>query len=469
MKLACLLAAAAWLQAGAPSAIDDGPARHLRVQRAVHVLAGASGQTCAVLDGDVYAHAESESLNDLRLFAPAAGSSPASTGVGREVPFTLTESNTDRAENDAATVRNLGTEGSAIVFDLDMPTRPYTEVDLALDARDFVGSAQVSGRSAEGHTVGLGEFAVFDLSSQHLSRSTTLPLQESSFPELHVRLQLQPAPGLTRGFESGIVTGATVPPSRAAQTLYTVVAQSAAWKLRRQDSVVTLRLPAHVPVARVQIVLDPAYKANFLRNVTVSARPDQPETPDDPTAGVEAVNGQISQVHLDSEASRTANRNLPEVPIDSLQLSLDAVLAANLRGPATVGVAVANGNDSPLPLRSVQIEMRQRRICFEAGREATVVSGSPANADSAAYTLLYGDKELPAPVYDYSRLFVPSASPAPATLGPEEPNPRFAPREDTRPFTERHPELLWLGLLAVLAALGGVALRSMRQQRGAAH
>ena len=448
MKPAFFAAALLMWQAAAPASND--PARHLRYERSVTVPAGTTGQTCAVLDGSVYVGAEGESLNDLRLYASAL----ASVGT-REVPFTLTESNTDQTESEAASVRNLGTEGGAIVFDLAMPHRPYTNVDLALDAKDFTGSAIVTGRTADDHAVELGEFAVFDLSAQHLSRSTTLPFQESTFPTLHVRLHLHPAPGSgDETFGSNLVTGASVPPSRSAQTLYTAVAQTTAWTQRGRNSVATVQLPAHVPVARVEVSLDPAFKANFLRDVTVTAKPLHPDANGEPGADAETVQGQISQVHMPPAGSTPG-----EVAIDNRQLSMDAVLAANLHGAAAVGLAVANGDDQPLPLQNAVLEMRQRRICFDAG-------SSPAG-QPAVYTLMYGDKALPAPVYDYARLFVPSATAAQAVLGPEQPNPQFIPRADTRPFTERHPELLWIALLAALAALGSVALRGMRQQRGA--
>ncbi len=456
---ALTVAALVLLQSGAPGGsggAEDGAAQHLRVERAVRLAAGTRGQTCAVLDANVYAHAGSESLNDLRLFAD---------GTEAETPFTLTESNTAGAETERAAVRNLGTEkaaqGESIVFDLEMPRRPYTAVDLALNAKNFVGTATVWGRGERGREVALGEFAIFDLSGQHLSRTTTLPLQESSFAELHVRLELRAAPGTVPNaaagtsrhlFDSRIVTGASVPPSRAAQTLYTTVAETAAWTQHGHNSVATLHLPSHAPVARVEFAVNPEYKANFLRDVTVSARPDHQEEADSPISDVDAVSGEISQVHL---PSGTDGMDSAGVAIDNRQMDVEAVLAANLRGGATVEVTVANGNDSPLPLGAVQLQMRQRRICFEA--------------NATGYRLFYGDKELAAPVYDYSRLFVPSEAPAQATLDPEQPNPRYVQRADARPFTERHPELLWLALFTALAALGGVALRGVRHQRGASH
>jgi hypothetical protein len=47
-------------------------------------------------------------------------------------------------------------------------------------------------------------------------------------------------------------------------------------------------------------------------------------------------------------------------------------------------------------------------------------------------------------------------------FGPEEPNPAHQARPDGRPFTERHPALLWIALILVIAMLGGIALRSAK-------
>ncbi len=95
--------------------------------------------------------------------------------------------------------------------------------------------------------------------------------------------------------------------------------------------------------------------------------------------------------------------------------------------------------------------MRRRTLCFDA-------------APSTTYTLLYGDAALHPPVYDYARLFQPSATPALATLGPEQFNPRFIARADERPYTERHPEFLWIGLIAIVAGLGATAVQTIKRQ-----
>jgi hypothetical protein len=100
-----------------------------------------------------------------------------------------------------------------------------------------------------------------------------------------------------------------------------------------------------------------------------------------------------------------------------------------------------------VPFVGVSLEMRQRKICF----------------DGSTATMFYGDAALHAPVYDYARLFSAEAART-ASLGAEQKNTAFVPRADDRPYSERHPELLWVVLLAVICLLGVVALRSMKKE-----
>ena len=93
--------------------------------------------------------------------------------------------------------------------------------------------------------------------------------------------------------------------------------------------------------------------------------------------------------------------------------------------------------------------MRQRKICFD------ISSRQPL-------TLYYGDPALTTPQYDYARLFSPSDAMQTAQLGPEQLNPAYRDRPDSRPLTERHPHLLWIVLLVVICILAIVAIRSSK-------
>jgi hypothetical protein len=480
------------LQAAAANQPPVAKPEYMRYMRALNVPA-AQGQACAVLDAQTFEHA-APSLVDLRVF-PA-------TADAHEVPYAITLSQALTEDTQQARVLNLGMQGNKIVFDLEMPQRAYTSVTLALDptVHDFLATATVTGEDAPGadaHGRSLGTFTLFDLSSQHLSRYTTLPLQESTFRYLHIVLKIVPAPGhkemaasvpnglhfpgmpeyssstsgensnamrvLLRvdwiaGFGPQIVQGAQVPPSREAQIIYTTVAETSQVQTAGRESIARLEIPARVPVERVEFVLSPNFKGNFSRDVRISATAE-------PAPKKTAVGAPGTQTQADLENDRRAS--LPEVVTGNIlrvhtteagreihtdQLGIPAILGANLQRPAKVEVTIENGDDQPLPIAAVRLQMRQRRLCFDASA-----------ASGAALSLYYGDPALAAPVYDYDRLFVPSSNPLNAALGPEQQNPQFTPRPVAPlSFTERHPQVLWIALIAVICVLGAVAVRASK-------
>lgn len=444
MKAAALLALLA-LQAAAANAPPVARPDALRYRRAITVPAG-SGQACAVLDAQIFPNA-APSLADLRIFPVAAAeASP------HEIPYAVTLSEPASEETQSAQVLNLGEQGGKIAFDLEMPARPYTDVMLELDpaVQDFLATATVTGSDTPGGKgTALGAFTLFDLTAQHLSRDTTLPLAESTFRYLHVTLSVSAAPGAPAAgaarFVPAMIKGAEVPPSREAQTVYSTVAETTALQSEGRESRASFEIPARVPVERVEFVPAAGFKGNFSRDVRVTAvaEPDSKSTGDERTPLPETITGTILRVHATEDGR--------EIRME--ELGVPATLGANLQYKAKVEVAIENGDDQPLPLAAVRLEMRQRRICFEA-----------AAAANGGLALYYGDPKLEVPEYDYARLFAASAQPLTAVLGPETLNPTYtAPPEERKPFTERHPEVLWIALIAVVCVLGTVALRAAKQ------
>ena len=425
MKLVTALAVLLF-QAG--HIVQSGPPAepaHLRYVRTIEP--SAAGPACATADATLFAHSASRTAEDIRLFDAA----------GRELPYVLTESSSLPEPPAPATVLNARADGSAIAFDLAMPTRPYSEIDLRLNAHDFIASARVTDQATGAN---LGTFTLFDLASQHLARSVTLALQETTVRTLHVTLRAATLTGEPLPLAPSAVVGADVPASREAQTLYTPALTTSDL---RQDGPYTLaafNAPAHVPIERVRIQLDPAFKASFLRPVDVKTY----------------IGGQSAAADdVRSEIFRLDHPTPPSLDTPAIHaehLAVNAPLGANLREAARVVIAIENGKEHPLPIRSVELEMRERRLCFAA-------------APGETYTLRYGDPALRAPVYDYAHLFNTAARSLPATLGPEQLNPIFAPRADTRPYTDRHPELLWISLLALVTILGAIAIGSLKHQR----
>jgi hypothetical protein len=410
--------------------------QHLRYERALKLPQGASGTACAILDASVFAHSASASIGDLRVFQNVASKSQ------REIPFAVSYSAAQPTDATTATVGNVTLQNGVLSFDLAMPGRLYTTVELMLAAKNFIGTAEVSGSDGKGGPLtALGSFEIFDLTQRHLARSTSLPLQESNFAELHVRLRLHSIDGgALPNISATMIEGATVPASREAQTLYTVVATSKTIIQQNGSTVIKMVAPAHVPLEQVRFELNPSFKEDFLRNVSISAASDGQAL----DAPEESIDGQIWRVTRDDDATDILG-------IHAAKLTVAAVLASNLRDVATIRVEVKNGNDTPLPIQAVELEMRQRTVCFNA-------------TAGTAYTLRYGDDALQPSVYNLDGLRTMPAKPIVATLGREELNRGYVGRNQISTYKERNPEMYWLALLAAIAAFGALGARHTRHR-----
>ena len=435
-----------------PAVAAQSPTLHMRYERAVQLPADAAGTACVVLDAATFAHAASRSADDLRLYAAQDGRSAA------ETPFSLVESEASLADDATAKVEHVRVDGHTLRFDLAMPPQVYSTIELDLAAKDFVGRVTITGGSSAAQPAQLGVFTIFDLSAQRLPRSTSLALAETHDAVLHGTLDLWRPDG--RSFAPltpALLRGATVPPSREAQTLYTPVA-SASLAAQQDASHAALLLPAHVPVERVRFVADAAPLPNFERSVLLTARPTVGDR-----AAVERVQGMIAAVLAPAHGAAPA--------LHYSQLAIDAALGANLRSSAVVQIAVPMVAGQPLPLRGVVLEMRRRSLCFQA-------------QPHTQYTLRYGDEWLPAPVYantaaaaDLAPVGGPSqghlrpaqmmeqGQPLVATLGPEQVNPQYRANATETTASSQHPPIFWAGLFAMLSLAVAVATHRTRATR----
>ncbi len=109
---------------------------------------------------------------------------------------------------------------------------------------------------------------------------------------------------------------------------------------------------------------------------------------------------------------------------------------------------VLNGNNTPLSDVTLSLLMAPRKILFQA-------------MPQRIYRLLYGNAKAAAPQYDLQRIFAYQGKPAALILQPglEEATANYA---DPRPYTERHPRLLWVALGVAVALLGFAAVRALR-------
>lgn len=433
-----LVAALLWQSATVVNIGTVAAPEHLRFARPVLLPAGATGLACAALDAQLLAHTASPAHNDVRLFRGYPGQ-----GIQVETPYYLTESGPEPVDASEATVEHLVRSGDELRFDLRMPARAYSEVQLRLRLHDFVGTVVVSGTDAHGNRQGLGIFPVFDLSGERLGHSTHLALAETSDPILHVSLWLRTTTGqpvLNAPF--AVIAGASVPPSRLRQTLFTPIASTQKVVQTGFSTVAVLHVPAHVPVERVSFEVAPEAAGNYSRDVLVRARPEG-----DANGDTEVIDAGAIQ-HL-SMPSGDPRLNAIDVTEDSLDATLGATLASN----AVVRVVVQNRGQRPLPIRSVTLQMRRRSVCFLA-------------IEGTNYTLRYGDAALAAPVYDETAFPDATATPIQARLGGEQRNPQWRPREDTRRFLDRHPEVFWVIVLACAGMMGATALQYIEHREG---
>ena len=125
------------------------------------------------------------------------------------------------------------------------------------------------------------------------------------------------------------------------------------------------------------------------------------------------------------------------------------MLGLHLTGPAKFKVVIENGDDLPLKISSARIQQYERRIYFEA-------------AAGSNLRLYYGDEKLDSPVYDYSKFFQKDTNASVIPLEAEVLNASFTGRPDERPWSERHPAVLWIAIIAAVLVLGGVAVRSLK-------
>jgi len=407
------------LLAAAPSA----EIRYFRYQRPITPATQGllPSQTCFPLDAGVFSHAAPQ-LNDLRLYRDAA-----------ETPYVIRVAAAAQTDEKPVPLLNLGERAGQTVFDTAMPESKYGDLQLDVSAQNFIATISVSGSQSQngGSETKVGSYTIFDLSNQKLGRSTILHLPESDFRYLHFSVS---GPLVPKDF-----TGLITLRSSVSEPKYETVAESQHATRKDHSSVIEFIVPAHTPVDRV-LFTPGAEPANFSRDVRVDISPVSGNPAKDASALPQTFSssGTLLRIHSGQSGHR----------LDAERLAIETS-AGYADTPSKWIVTVDNGDDAPITIKSVRLQMLQRNLCFDA-------------VNGVHYTLFYGDATLAAPHYDYASLFVPQVNASHTTAGPEQENAAYQSRPDLRPFTEKHPALLWIALIAVIVLLGVIALRSLR-------
>jgi hypothetical protein len=274
----------------------------------------------------------------------------------------------------------------------------------------------------------LGESILYDLSKENLGGNSVLRLPLSAYRYLRVTIDgpVKPADIVGASSEFRQEQKAVWRDVGAAPTMAQMPMSAARNDFSRRNgkaTVLTFAVPENVPVNRVALDIDPA-QPNFRRSVQVTDDKDN-----------YIGSGEIDRVYM--------VRSGQKIDTDDYDVSFSAV------GHKTIKVIIDNGDDPPLKIKSARLQQVEHRLYFDA----------PA---SGALTLYYGDEKLDPPVYDYAKLFLLAKDAAPAQLGSEQTNAAYTERPDERPWTERHPAVLWIAIVAAVLVLGAIALRSMK-------
>ena len=379
---------------------------YFRYQRPVEV--SGKGQRYIAIDETIWPHARPD-LADLRLYLGQT-----------EVPYSLiTERGSEQRQRTTVPVLQQSTVSGKTQFLVDMSAlAEYDHVNLSLASKNFVAHADVEGcDDLHGKRwAALGDSILYDLSKENLGSNSTLRLPRSTYKYLRVNID---GPVKPRDVE-----GAVSEMAEAQSAVWRDVGATPKQEQRGKDTVFTFEISGNIPVERVTFSLDAA-QSNFQRSVEI-----QNEN------GIGISSGEINRIHM----VRGGQKIDSELQVVSFSTSKQKI----------VKVVIHNGDDPPLKLTGARLQQLERRVYFDAPGQGQL-------------TLYYGDEKLEQPVYDYAKLFLRDKSPVAAQFGPEVSNTAYTGRPDERPWSERHPAVLWVVIIVAVMILGGVALRSMRK------
>jgi Protein of unknown function (DUF3999) len=380
------------------------------------------GRVAVVLDRIVYAAAEPD-LHDVRVVDEQ----------GRLVSFILDRATTvAQARLEAATINHEFETGRSESLTLDFGRAVRKEaLVLSLSGDDFRRRVSVAGSDdGRAFTTLTDDAYVFAVPGEPAARFESVRLPEND--RRYLRVTVYRGEG-DRERPRILSVVALAGPKRLAQTEAFTPRVSRFEDPERRESQFVLDLGVRAqPFEEIRLGVG---EASFFRDVVVEARRDDVAP------------------RREGEARGTRWVRLGEAAVyqyvENGQPRKQTAIVLCGRERA-LRLRVRNRDDRPLGIGSITVLVPLERVLFEA------LSGH-------AYRLRYGGSPVGAPEFDLEHTTGGAASfgasAFEARLGEPLPLPEGA---DERPWTERHPRLLWLGLLVVVAGLALVTLRALR-------
>ena len=114
---------------------------------------------------------------------------------------------------------------------------------------------------------------------------------------------------------------------------------------------------------------------------------------------------------------------------------------------------VHNGDNAPLSARRITFSGYRRVLKF------------PTNA-SGTYWIYYGNPDAKRPAYDFAQVMPTGVQLMDASLGAEQANPGYRPpAEPQKPWSDRHPQVLYAVLAVAVLGMGYIAVRFLLKVR----
>jgi uncharacterized protein DUF3999 len=386
------------------------------------VEAPGPGPVVVTLDRDVYERARAD-LGDLRVL----------DDTGRETPYLLARADVQAVPVRRPAIRDAGfVRGSKAVATLDFgaPTLK-SHLALALSGDNFRRRVMVEGRLRRDPewTTLVDQAYVFAVPPPFAARYETVALPENNHQILRVTVfNGDDDPQRIEIHDAWIGVEEHRRPRE--QPLEARVTRAEDAKAR--ETVLTLDLGArHQPFRGIVVA---AEDVRFWRGAAVEARIDPPPgATGAPLAWTFLGEGALYRMEAHGEVR------------ESLRLDV----AGRQR---VLRVRIRNRDDAPLLGLTARVMAPVERLAFEA-------------VPGRAYRLAYGDARRAAPSYDLARtagdpqLFAARARDARLGVSSAE----EAGAASRVPWTERHPALLWGGLVAAVLALGALTRKALAE------
>ena len=387
--------------------------RWWRYSRAVQITATEGDAPAEVsLPWEMYPHCQ-PGCEDVRIV----------NSNGQEVPYVLQATHAPRnlEERAARVIENSFVAGqyTQVIGDLGDSHPNYDRVKVETSRPDFIVWAEVAlSNDAKNWRIVEARAPIARFRSRAVDGTQTIPFRGLSSRYIRVRIADQSAQFPVNG-----INVLNEEEYQGAQTRNVAVAFAEEKSTDPSESTYRTKLASlNQPISELQIATD---AAEFYRAVRISGSSDGQEWS-------YWGSGVVYRYHQRGTARELLRLEFPETT-----------------GNKFLRVEVINGDDQALANLHVMLSAVPRTLTFK-------------RAAGQQYRLVYGNEKAFRPQYDLGHYFDSGLS-KPVyrvlALGREEETANY---RDPRPFTERHPELLWSALGAAILLIGLTAIKALR-------